>query len=421
MTPSPVTGATTTLSVLGADDGGEANLTYTWVATAKPTGSNPLFSSNGTNSAKDATVTFDEAGDYTFTCNISDGQGGTVSSSVNVSVDQTLTSISVTPASASLHENGIQSFSAAGVDQFGLAMLVQPVFVWSNIGVGSIDSSGLFTASNSAANATVFAASGSIAGSTTVTVYNAPPTVAITASATPTPVTGVTTNLSVLGADDGGESNLSYKWFTTARPTNGYPVFSVNGTNSAKNSTVTFDQAGDYTFTCEINDGQGGVVSSSVNVTVVQNLTSITVTHSPAPGGKVLLTALEFDQFARQLAEQLPVDWSVGSGSVTISSTGILVPAAQAGDVVVRATVGSVSRSVTLGASFSTPLTMIPSSNPSNSLTVSPGSEEGSTNLQSSGGTIAGNTIEVGPLPDLSPATSKDLTKWLVEKYPRSS
>ena len=37
-TPSPVTGTTTVLSVLGADDGGEANLTYTWAATAFPAG-----------------------------------------------------------------------------------------------------------------------------------------------------------------------------------------------------------------------------------------------------------------------------------------------------------------------------------------------------------------------------------------------
>jgi plastocyanin len=414
-TPSPVTGTTAMLSVLGADDGGEPNLTYTWVATAKPVGSDPQFSINGTNPAKDALVTFDEAGNYTFICEVSDGQGGTVSSSVNVTVDQTLSSITVTPASTSLHENGIQPFSAVGLDQFGLAMLVQPVFVWSNIGVGSIDSSGLFTASNSAGNATIFAASGAVAGSATVTVYNAPPTVALAASATPNPVTGTTTKLSVLGADDGGESNLTYKWVTTARPTNGFPTFSINGTNSAKDSTVTFDQAGNYTFACTISDGQGGVVTSSVDVTVVQALTSITVSASPAPGHKVLLTALEYDQFARKLTEQLPVDWSIDSGGGTISSTGLLVPAAQAGNVVVRATVGPVSGKVTVGSSYSTPLTVIPSSNPSSSLTV-PGSDKGSTNLQSSGGTIAGNTIEVEPLPDLSPATSKDLTKWLQEK-----
>ena len=39
-----------------------------------------------------------------------------------------------------------------------------------------------------------------------------PPTVAQPAAANPNPVTGTTTNLSVLGADDGGEANLTYTW-----------------------------------------------------------------------------------------------------------------------------------------------------------------------------------------------------------------
>src|SRR5213594_3754634 len=47
---------------------------------------------------------------------------------------------------------------------------------------------------------------------------NAPPTVATPASAAPNPVTATTTNLSVLGADDGGEANLTYTWATTGSP-----------------------------------------------------------------------------------------------------------------------------------------------------------------------------------------------------------
>ena len=49
----PGDGTTTALSVLGADDGGEANLTYTWAATTLPGGGHaPTFSANGTNAAK---------------------------------------------------------------------------------------------------------------------------------------------------------------------------------------------------------------------------------------------------------------------------------------------------------------------------------------------------------------------------------
>ena len=50
-----------------------------------------------------------------------------------------------------------------------------------------------------------------------VTAPNAAPTVATTAAATPSPVTGTTTDLSVLGDDDAGESNLTNSLRRVAR------------------------------------------------------------------------------------------------------------------------------------------------------------------------------------------------------------
>src|SRR5258706_14104054 len=44
------------------------------------------------------------------------------------------------------------------------------------------------------------------------------PTIAIAAAASPSPVTSTTSNLSVLGADDDGEANLTYTWATTGTP-----------------------------------------------------------------------------------------------------------------------------------------------------------------------------------------------------------
>ena len=44
---------------------------------------------------------------------------------------------------------------------------------------------------------------------------NAAPTIALLAAASPNPVPGLTTALSVLGADDGGEASLTYTWTTT--------------------------------------------------------------------------------------------------------------------------------------------------------------------------------------------------------------
>jgi regulation of enolase protein 1 (concanavalin A-like superfamily) len=87
--PNPVvTGNTTTLSVLGADDHGEAALTYNWTVLSVPPG--PLLLSlsgnNGTNASKNVVATFGRAGDYTFRVTITDANGLSTTSTVNVTV-----------------------------------------------------------------------------------------------------------------------------------------------------------------------------------------------------------------------------------------------------------------------------------------------------------------------------------------------
>jgi PKD domain-containing protein len=115
---------------------------------------------------------------------------------------------------------------------------------------------------------------------TSVGSANQPPTVASAAAASPGSVAATTTNLSVLGADDGGEANLTYTWTATSVPSGAMPAFSVNGTNAAKNVTVTFNKAGSYTFQVGIKDQSGLTTTSSVGLIVNQTLTRISV--SPA-------------------------------------------------------------------------------------------------------------------------------------------
>jgi hypothetical protein len=268
-TPNPITGTTTSLSVLGSDDGGESNLTYTWTVTAEPAGAvEPTFSDNGHNTAKDTTATFYKAGSYTFLVTITDAGGLTTTSSVGVTVNQSLTTITVSPPTASLNENQTQSFSAVAYDQFGTPLMVQPSFNWAVAsGVGSIDGAGLFYAGSVAGTATIAATSGPVAGSAAILVTNAAPTVATPATATPNPITGTTTSLSVLGSDDGGESNLTYTWTVTAEPAGAVePNFSDNGHNTAKDTTATFYKAGSYTFLVTITDAGGLSTTSSVPV-----------------------------------------------------------------------------------------------------------------------------------------------------------
>jgi hypothetical protein len=168
--PSPVAGTTTNLSVLGADDGGEANLTYTWSLVGTPPA--PVaFSANGTNASKNTVATFAKAGSYSFQVVIRDLDGRTTTSTVGVTVNQTLTTIQVTPASATVQRRKSAQFTATGYDQFGTVLTTQPTFTWTVLsGGGSIDSTGRYKAPNKSGKAVVRASSGAVSGTADVTI-----------------------------------------------------------------------------------------------------------------------------------------------------------------------------------------------------------------------------------------------------------
>ena len=158
--PSPASGTTTALSVLGADDAGESNLVYTWTTTSVPSGASlPSFSINGTNAAKNSTVTFHHAGSYTFDVIVTDSGGLSTSSTVSVTVNQVVSSITLTPAVGNLSSNGTEQLTAQALDQFGIAMATQPAFTWSMAsGGGTVSTTGRYTAPAFGTLATVKAA-----------------------------------------------------------------------------------------------------------------------------------------------------------------------------------------------------------------------------------------------------------------------
>ena len=108
----------------------------------------PTFSSNGSNASQNTTATFYRAGTYTFQVTITDPSGLTVVSSVTVTVVQTASSISITPANVTVADGAKQQFMAVALDQFGQALTAQPTFTWqvSSSSGGTISSTGLYTA-----------------------------------------------------------------------------------------------------------------------------------------------------------------------------------------------------------------------------------------------------------------------------------
>jgi chitinase len=104
---------------------------------------------------------------------ITDSAGLSVTSSVAVTVNQTLTSIVLSPASAVVKTGGTQQFTARALDQFGNALAAQPGFSWSLVsGSGKVSATGLYTAPQSPGTATVQAASGGVKGTATVTIQS---------------------------------------------------------------------------------------------------------------------------------------------------------------------------------------------------------------------------------------------------------
>jgi hypothetical protein len=171
VSPSPVAGTTTALSVLGADDGGEANLTYTWAVLGAPAGARPVFSANGNNAAKNTTVVFDRAGSYLFQVTITDRGGRGVTSTVGVSVGQALAGVVVSPGTATVRPRRGVQFNALALDQFGQAVAAQPAFTWEVAGAGKVSGTGLYTAPNRThGSAVVTASAGGVGGTAAVTV-----------------------------------------------------------------------------------------------------------------------------------------------------------------------------------------------------------------------------------------------------------
>lgn len=318
--PSPVTsGTTTALTVLGADDTGESTLTYSWLASG---GAYPVsFSASGTNGAKATTATFSGAGTYTIQCTVTDPGGLSVTSQAVVQVQQVASGLTVTPASANVMTGAMQNFQAQGVDQFGRSMFVNPV-AWTVSGGGTISGTstiGAFTAGGAAGGPfTVTATGGGRTATALVTVTGSgAPTITTTASATPNPVAGTTTHLSVRATDDAGEAGLVYRWTTTSAPMT--VTYSVNDTNAAKDVDVTFSQSGTYDFLVTVVDGAGNMATSAVSVDVQSTITRVDVQPNVIvlqPGQVQTFTAGAFDQFDEPIVPAPTFAWSTTGGGM---------------------------------------------------------------------------------------------------------
>ena len=261
-----------------------------------------------------------------------------------------LASITISPTSGTVHYNQTQSFSAQGWDVFEEPLVTPPTFTWSVFPstVASITQAGVFTSRVSSGTFWIIASSGVIVSSVPVSVANAPPTVAVPPIALPNPVSSSTTVVSVLGADDAGETNVTYRW-SGAGP--GSVFFKdAQDLNGSKSMHVEFSSAGVYSLTATLQDADGAQASSGIQITVAQTLTAL-LGLSPATvivraGDQQPFSVSALDQFDNPMSVAGIGQWSV-TGDNQITSAGRFIAGPSAGTFTVSFADGILTASST--------------------------------------------------------------------------
>ena len=367
------------VTVLGADDGGEANLKYTWRSTSVPSGGRVQFSVNGTNAARNNTLTFTKAGSYTIAVTILDRSGNSTVNTLQFNVAQVLTTFSarnaanaVVTSGSSVTSTGNLRLTVRGFDQFG-KVIEQPNITWTTT---SAPSEGTATntvvsgqtnfAFNTAGRFSLRAQSGSAEFNVSVNVSQTLASLSFTTrdgsvvNTTQSTLTSTTNTSVVVRAIDQFGNQMTttptLSWSTTRVPAGG----SARVVVSAGVATVTFTRAGVYGL-----QARSGTVFAGFAATVSQTLTSL-VTNSGSPANQAndlslnttsrsqSLNAVGLDQFGQVMTTRPTVAWSIinspaaDAATLTATGTNARVEVNRPGSYSIRATAGSLTSNVSL-------------------------------------------------------------------------
>ncbi len=372
---SSVTGTSATFKVLGKDDGGEGNLSYSWQTTSTPLGAQVRFLKNFSNQAKENNLTFDRAGTYAIRVTISDATGLRTTSDLQFNVVPTAKSFSILSSNGALVSpnaflntmNASESFTVRGIDQFGREISSSSMLTWQavsrpNTSSVSFSSSGNTTTAtfNQAGNYLLRVSSGSMSQQFNLNITQTLRSLSLRSTpdsplslTQPITVSGDTYRMNVIGLDQFNRpvsSMPSVSWSVLSKPSSGNASVSMSGSNT----TVTFSSTGSYTLRA-----QAGGYSTNVSFNVTPLVSTIRATTSngssassngiSTSGTSVSMTATAFDQYGTALTTQPTINWEVAnkpSGTnpqLTISGNSVTARFDRAGSYTLRASAGGKS------------------------------------------------------------------------------
>ncbi|MFC1490773.1 Ig-like domain-containing protein, partial [Candidatus Latescibacterota bacterium] len=331
VTVDPVLVLTPTTLSIHADD------TQQFSATATDENGNPtivIWATSGDIGTIDANGLFtagENAGDGTVTAS---SEGLSEIAEITVTVDPELT---LTPKIVSLQAEQTQQFSAVASDENGDPATV----TWTVTGdIGSVDSSGLFTAGSSAGSGTLTASAVGLTEIADITV-------------TVDPVLNLSPDTVSIHAND------TQQFTATATDENGNPA------------TITWATSGDIGtvnsngfFTAGSSAGFGTLTASAVGLTKIAN---ITVTVDPVltlTPTTVSIHADDTQQFTATATDEngnpATVEWAASGGIGNISSSGLFTAGSSAGIGSVTASAVGLSETADVTVTVDPVLTLTP-------------------------------------------------------------
>jgi hypothetical protein len=250
-----------------------------------------------------------------------------VTGTTNITINEptpVLTSIAITPASATTTAGSIVSFSAQGYDQTAATMTA--TYIWSTTAGSAITSAGVFSSTTSGTY-TVTATSGLITKTATVTVGAAALSTITLTPTTATKTAGTTQQYSAAGKD-------AYNNTVAITPT---WTVSGGGTISSGGLFTATTAGGPFTVTAT-SGTKTGTAQVTVSAGALSNITLTPATATITAGTTQQYTAAGKDTYNNTVA--ITPIWTV-SGGGTISSGGLFTANTAGGPYTVTATSGT--------------------------------------------------------------------------------